>query len=458
LTERDLDRLLSDWLGDGPGGASDEIADRAILEIADMGQAGRGLWPMWTGIARPLTGRPDGGSHLLRTVVLGASVILLAVSIGIGIGFQTGVIRYPEPAPGPVEASQEPTPSRTDESPAPSEAAADPLTLWSNPRLGYEILLPSSWTTTLNPGEASFLLFGPSHDGNAALGIMIGQPDGRVTMCRLRPGPCFEHTVTTAAEIGELLRTGDWPETHVDTSLSGWPATIEYLDRDESGLPQGAYAVIDGRPVVLRFNPATLERLGITDDVVRDIIASFRILFETDDPPRPSGSPEIVQPESVNGFRTFVAPDGSFEVRLREAWRTVAGPDPVALYLRDRGNTITIRGADSEGSVVTCDDPAGSWETCETISPSTLVELADGMGFRSGGRTLFYGPMKSAATLGGEPALEIRAIGCCVKAVTYLVALHDGRSIIARHVTPGGSPIDVEELLDELSFLAGAAD
>ena len=152
------------------------------------------------------------------------------------------------------------------------------------------------------------------------------------------------------------------PPTRSETTLGGERAVVEEIAAYEYPARGGEFvtyvgAMHEGRPFLLRIwtgaesgtdpiLPIVLEGLSFTD---------------------PATAPDIEQPESVDGFRTFVAPDGSFEVRLPEAWEAMAGPaqeveprpavppDPFALYLRDRVNTLTIRGADSEGSIVTCE-------------------------------------------------------------------------------------------------------
>jgi hypothetical protein len=135
----------------------------------------------------------------------------------------------------------------------------------------------------------------------------------------------------------------------------------------------------------------------------------------------------IAQPEAIDGFRTFVAPDGAFQIRMPDAWMATAGPDPSVLYLVHGALGLTVRGPDAEGEL------------------SSSIGLGDGR--------VLEGPIRSATTLGGEPATHwiVGADGGESAAVQYVVTLHDGRPFIVRAVGPLGVD-DIAALLDGFEF------
>jgi hypothetical protein len=142
----------------------------------------------------------------------------------------------------------------------------------------------------------------------------------------------------------------------------------------------------------------------------------------------PSSHAAIEQPEAIDGFRTIVAPNGTFQIHMPEEWTVTAGPDPSALYLVNGALSLTVRGPDAEGKL------------------SSSIGLGDGR--------VLHGPIRSATTLGGEPAMHwiVGSDDGGPTAVQYVIALHDGRPFIARAVGPVG--VDgVAALLDGFEFL-----
>lgn len=76
--EQDVERRLSEWLGDGPVTAPPEVVDRALERTADRRQR-RGLW-RWFALPYGLLERWFPGVQLVRATTLAAVVLAVALT------------------------------------------------------------------------------------------------------------------------------------------------------------------------------------------------------------------------------------------------------------------------------------------------------------------------------------------------------------------------------------------
>jgi hypothetical protein len=415
----DIDRVLASWLAEGFDRAPEDRTRAAMTEVAVTRQR-----PTVTGLFGP----GIHGSRLLAAAVVG----VIAVVIGLGVGLQAGVIRIQDPeALPPPSSSVPPMESVAPDASPPSDSEGQAMVVYNNPRLGYEVSVPASWSPLIDHTVGqSVVRFG-------GLTVSLGDTDGDFYLRRTgTPGSCASRHATSRDDVEAAIRelSPDSRRTETNALLSGWPATIEYGRDPDSAYPYLVYSIINDRPVVLTFSLPILRDQGVTPAQAMAMVRDFRLIGVRGEPPRAE------QPEAVDGYRTFVAPDGSFEVRLPETWSATFGDDPSALYLRDRLHELSIRAGDDDGSVRTCEENAGGWESCETIQAATLGGLANEIGLRAtGSSVVFQGPLRSSTTLDGEDAMRVHIVrGPSAHTVTYWVALHDGRPFVLRFAVAGG--------------------
>jgi hypothetical protein len=157
--------------------------------------------------------------------------------------------------------------------------------------------------------------------------------------------------------------------------------------------------------------------------------------------PRPSPSPA-----------TFIADDGSFQVTLASRWSRDHGVDPFTMYVEHPGEEVLIRHGRPDEGLRTCDRPAGPWETCVLVRPTSLQQLTDAIGLAP----IRERPCPSAPTitktsqvLDGEPAVVLHVRACEVasprrggptrrvptsgtESVTYIVAMSGDTPFLIR--------------------------
>ena len=101
---------------------------------------------------------------------------------------------------------------------------------------------------------------------------------------------------------------------------------------------------------------------------------------------------------------------------------------------------MTVRVGDDDGTIMTCEHPAGPWELCREVKATTLEDLADavqpariddhGVGPPSRPPTTRRPSAVSRASSSGSRPTNIPAHGG--QEVVYIVAMHDGRPFIVR--------------------------
>jgi hypothetical protein len=292
--------------------------------------------------------------------------------------------------------------------------------------LGWTIEVPDNWCCAYQPTMT---------DGTSASGVRqfnwdhllvsVGDLDGDLRLCQ---ETCREYRSLSSADALRNAVAGWLPPAAAGTTDETGPVSVSGIEgsfllrqvegQDGQHTRYVVYAVEGGRPFVLAFDaPSEL----VTRGAIEQIVSTFRF----------TGS-------SASSETAFVAPDGSFEIRLDgNAWRTVEGADAETLYLR-RGRTfVLVRMGDDRGEVRPCDEPApGDWEQCKPVRAASLDQLAARAAIPedpryAGNRTV------DSTLLGGEPAVvglletyEPEARGG--QWLAYVLAMHERRPIVIR--------------------------
>ena len=448
MSERiDVDRVLRSWLSDGVERAPDHHVLAAIERSGRTAQLSPTWWP-------GALSREPRAQSVLRMAFIGAAAAVLLVALSVVIGSRVGIDPPPiDPVPGPSSS-----PSAPGASAQPTDQAVTGSVSFTAPDGSFQIDLPAGWQLAEGPDLTALYLV---HE-DLELSIRAGDADGGLVTCDASAGPwetCERVRATTLDELGEAVGLTQRDEAGVSNpppqrsvmTLGGEPAGVTKLHAYEHpahGTEFVGYVAVvhEARPYLIRiWTP--LPFLYPLDDL-RELLAGFR--FATGDAPPPS--PRIAQPESVDGFQTFVAPDESFEIRLPESWAATSGPDASALYVTDGRAKLSARGGDPNGRIRGCDRPRTDLgELCPVIQATTLESLADAVGLGSG-------TSEESTTLGGEAATSISTDGpdefIGAQFVTYLVAMHEGRPFLLRIWTGSESGTDpiLPIVLDGFSF------
>ena len=428
--------MLDLWLDAGPTSMPDDSVENALRAVAVTPQR------RWRGRLV----RFSGASPLVP-VGLTVAAIAAVVALGIGIG---SVL----------------PPSGTEVSPTP-EPSGPPsgLVVFTNPRDGYELTLPASWTPAeflSNPPGT--MRFGAAHSDNGpssfgALTVSIGSTDGIVRDCA--PGPCRPIVATTIDALDAAIANGStdittWiTTTDVDVTLDGEPARLEYVTFGGGLIEAGPqfhhlFAIHDGRPIVLSFDKYAQGLGGHSNDIgwVESLIRGFRFL-------------EVAPDSPTTG--TFSFPEFGYELSLPEGWTQTGTLDPSAFATQSGYGTATVVVGDEASRIWTCTEPAGPWEVCQRVTAPGLDALTAAVEPRSADEhgipvpgTITRDTMLldgEDANLVGVQAYEYPARG--FEHVTYILAFHDGRPFILRFHTMLSGPPDgwISEFLSGFRFL-----
>ena len=257
---RDIDRILDAWFAEGPSVAADRVVGAALAQSELIPQA------------RPMRRR---GDRRRPVWLLLAATVAIAMTL-VGIGFAAGIFRIERPRPGPIESPAVIT------SPSPSESVRSIPPEWhtyTSERNGYEIAIPTNWTASESNGATYF-----SSDGHVVLLVSVGSRAGWVTVCSGEP--CQIVMVDGIDELDAIVMTvaapsGRIPEQTVDIALDGWPARMQGPAPDQflDGPPANVnvFGMLDGRPVVLRFNYSWRAQ-DIPTAMQSAVIESFALL------------------------------------------------------------------------------------------------------------------------------------------------------------------------------------
>ena len=162
-TNRDFDRIASDWLAQGPAQLNDRVLDAALDEVHVTHQRRRPAVP-WRTPTMSMPLRLAAGIAVVAVLV--GSFYFLAPRGGIG---------GPSPSPDPVCKTAE----GYNTSCANIPASAPPLpaldATFASPSHGFQVRYPSGWTVT--PGTGSWPL-GTSRDPGNPVSDAIVTPSG----------------------------------------------------------------------------------------------------------------------------------------------------------------------------------------------------------------------------------------------------------------------------------------
>ena len=356
LTDDGLIRALDHWLDDGPVVAPDLMVESALRTAARTPQR------RWRGRVLRFTGVSP-----LVPVGLTLAAVAAVVALGVGLGQVL-------PLPG-TQAT--PTPELTDNPTPDASSAPSGLVVFTNPRDGYELTLPASWT----PGEflsnpPGTMRFGAAHSDNGpssfgALTVSIGSTDGIVRDCA--PGPCSPVVATTIDELDAAITNTFSQEganittTNLEVTLDGEPARLAYVTFSGGLIEAGPqfhhlFAIHDGRPIVLSFDKYAYGLGGQSDDIgwVESLIQGFRFLDVSADAP-------------TTGTSSF--PELGYELSLPEGWTRTGTLDPSAFSAQSGNGTATVMVGDEAGRIWTCIEPAGPWEVCQRATAPGLDAL-----------------------------------------------------------------------------------
>jgi hypothetical protein len=295
--------------------------------------------------------------------------------------------------------------------------------------------MPGFWGEAAQPDVGGRPLSGVLDLGPDRVTVSIGETDGTFGWC---DSDCREITAVTSLDalegaVRSFRELG--PSSH--TTLGGEAArTFESVRR-----PHRRYAIAmhAGRPVGVMIDPGDWV---IAEGVVDQMFRGFEFLDE----PAPE-SPKHV----------FSALDRRVEVGLPSTWTAVSGdPDSFRRSTRQR---MTVRVGSTDGSILTCDKPAGPWELCREVKVRSLDELAsavrpapiDDHGVPPpAGRS-------ERGTLGGEPSVVVRIPAYEYPAksgqeVVYVATFHDGRPYLLRIHTTANEVVDLGAVIAGFRF------
>jgi hypothetical protein len=224
---------------------------------------------------------------------------------------------------------------------------------------GFQILMPASWAsntrqflngTAAYPGVRKFGSDGTS-SGIQALTISVGQTDGSISLCQV---VCRQVVVTTLDELDDALVSvpqdfvsAVGPETHGELLLGTDMGRFEKPGyQNPAGIPYGlgpisqpvanclgcpwmlyhAYAIHQGRPVVVSFDFWNIAFERISVDYVVRMLESFRWLNEGG-----SDSSALTSRYTLGSFSVDAAPrERGFLLAPRTGPAQIHGPGNLA--------------------------------------------------------------------------------------------------------------------------------
>lgn len=213
--DRDLERLLDGWLGEGPIQVADRVIDDVAARITRQPQ--RLAWRLqpW---------RFPTVSSTVKLALIGVALVaaLLGSSIFLGGGGR-GLTATPSPTPTPT-ASPAPSPTATpsqgpgaltDAAKGPGRFAGAPF---DRQPLTWTVTIPAGWS-----GAASWAIVGPATPLPEPVIVMLAEN------WTIPADSCDAAGSTPAASTAEFLaaiaKRADWhPSNPVATTIAGYPA------------------------------------------------------------------------------------------------------------------------------------------------------------------------------------------------------------------------------------------
>jgi hypothetical protein len=305
---------------------------------------------------------------------------------------------------------------------------------------GVSLTLVDGWDVTTSDASRIRL-----ERGSQVLTIARGDDDGWIQPCTRPAGPFERCNAINPTSLDELVdQIGYGWHSRTPVVLDGESAVKVSTEAQEPLARGGQWvgyvvAVHDGRPYAVRL----WTPVGTGNYLLRRVIAGIHFVD-----PRPSTSD-----------RVFTTADGTIELHLPGPWYQSADPD---VFIQ-ANHWMSVMVGGSDGSIVTCKNPAGPWEACRTIRATTLDELAAAVQPDDHGTGLLRAS-RDAGMLDGEPSVvtRIRAYerppgaGYPVRAgqeVVYIAAIHDGRPYLIRIKTHLNKVLGLDHVIEGVYFI-----
>lgn len=321
---------------------------------------------------------------------------------------------------------------RTDLGVAPRYGDGDLVDPWSEP--DFALPIPGLWLDVEQPTAGGRLLSGVRRFADGRVVVSIGSAEGTL-------GWCDPDCLTI-----DGLRSLDDLERAIRGQRDLGPASAVTLD-GEPARSMGSADPVERRYVVAMHDQRPVAILIDVGDwaVAPGIIDAMVAGFAFSDP----------APAAID--QRFIVADGRMELGLSSDWEAVANRDNLFAWGAQR---LTVQVGDDDGSISPCGQPAGPWESCETIAPTSLQELADAVAPRPIADH-GIGPPTAVVDehrIDGEPALVIRIQAYEHPArggqeVVYVVAMHAGRPYLLRIRTTDDRVVGVGTLIAGVRFL-----
>ena len=296
----------------------------------------------------------------------------------------------------------------------------------------FRVSIPGLWITYTQPQVDGVPLSGVFDFGDGRVLLSVGTPDGRFGWCD--PECAVTEDVRSLDDLERVIQR--------DQALDATPA-IE-LDGEEArsfvaGTGQRyVIAVHDRRPVAVQFDHGDWTVAPDIDDM---ILETFVFI---------DAAPAPVDQEIVTA-------DGHVVMALSKRWRP-AGDDPVIWH--GTKQRMKVRMGSPDGTITTCDRPAGVWELCREVTATTLEDLAEAVRPGPERDPGIGGPIvvRTDGTLDGEPSVmtQIQAYEPPAhggQEVVYIVAMHDGRPVIVRIHTTADHVVDLDSVIAGFRFV-----
>ncbi len=317
--------------------------------------------------------------------------------------------------------------------PAPKYSDGDLVDPWRG-EPNFTMPIPGLWLDSDQPTLDGLPLSGVRRFADGRLVVSIGDRSGTLGWC---DPDCRVLTGQTSLEALERsMRQGQSLGATTSASLGGEPARA--MGTDTPAMRRYVVAIHRERPVALMIDTGGWD---VAPGIVEQMISGFAFVD--------------VEPAQVD--QVFSAAGGRVEIGLSGEWQQSSGDGDVFLAGTQR---LTIRAGDDDGSIQTCDRPAGPWELCREVRVGSLDELAaavqpapiadHGVGPPS--------PRRDTGTLGGEPSVvtRIQAYEYPAKSgqeVVYVVTMHRGRPYILRIWTSANEVRDLESVIAGFRFV-----
>jgi hypothetical protein len=296
----------------------------------------------------------------------------------------------------------------------------------------FSLDIPGLWVAYSQPQVDGVPLSGVYDFAEGRLLVSIGTPDGRLGWCD--PACGVTRDLRSLDDVERVIRQDHVLGAAVPIELDGDAARLIWVD----GGPSYAVAIHDRRPVAIRFDEGDWT---VAPDV-------FEILLERF---------VFIDPDVAPVDQEIMTADGHVIVALSNAWTVGENPTVIEHGAKQR---MTIRIGSADGTITTCDRPAGPWELCRKVKATTLEELSAVVQPGPDGEPGIGDPMAVSVddVLGGEPSVVTRiqayeppARGA--QEVVYIVAIHDGRPVIVRIHTTAANVVDLDSVIAGFRFV-----